>query len=76
MLIQFKNLRRAKDYIKLFNFRVLTLYKMIFADKKNTVFTILAGLFITNAITAELIGAKLIHIGPFIMSIEIGRAHV
>ena len=44
---------------------------MIFADKKNTVFTILAGLFITNAVTAELIGAELIHIGPFIMSIGI-----
>ena len=44
---------------------------MIFSDKRNTVFTILAGLFITNAVVAELIGSKLIHIGPFVMSIGI-----
>jgi uncharacterized integral membrane protein (TIGR00697 family) len=44
---------------------------MIFSDKRNTVFTILAGLFITNAVVAELIGAKIIQIGPFIMSIGI-----
>lgn len=44
---------------------------MIFSDKRNIVFTILAGLFITNAVIAELIGAKLIHIGPFVMSIGI-----
>lgn len=44
---------------------------MIFSDKRNIVFTILAGLFITNAVVAELIGAKLIHIGPFVMSIGI-----
>jgi uncharacterized integral membrane protein (TIGR00697 family) len=44
---------------------------MIFADKRNIIFTILAGLFITNAIVAELIGSKLIQIGPFIMSIGI-----
>jgi queuosine precursor transporter len=44
---------------------------MIFSDKRNIVFTILAGLFITNAVIAELIGTKLIHIGPFIMSIGI-----
>jgi len=44
---------------------------MIFSDKRNTVFTILAGLFITNAIVAELIGAKLIQMGPFVMSIGI-----
>jgi uncharacterized integral membrane protein (TIGR00697 family) len=44
---------------------------MIFSDKRNTVFTVLAGLFITNAIVAELIGAKLIQMGPFVMSIGI-----
>jgi len=44
---------------------------MIFSSKRNTVFTILAGLFITNAIVAELIGSKLVQIGPFIMSIGI-----
>jgi queuosine precursor transporter len=35
------------------------------------VFIVLAGLFITNAIVAELIGSKLIQIGPFVMSIGI-----
>jgi uncharacterized integral membrane protein (TIGR00697 family) len=44
---------------------------MIFSDKRNTVFTILAGLFITNAVVAELIGSKLIQMGPFVMSIGI-----
>ena len=31
----------------------------------------MAGIFITNAVTAELIGGKLIQIGPFVMSIGI-----
>lgn len=44
---------------------------MIFSSKRNLVYIILAGLFITNAIVAELIGAKLIHIGIFVMSIGI-----
>lgn len=35
------------------------------------VFTILAGFFITNAIVGELIGGKLIQLGPFTMSIGI-----
>jgi queuosine precursor transporter len=43
----------------------------MFKSKRNIVFIILAGLFITNAVVAELIGGKLIHIGPFIMSIGI-----
>ena len=43
----------------------------MFQSKKNIVYTILAGIFITNAIVAELIGGKLIQIGPFIMSIGI-----
>jgi uncharacterized integral membrane protein (TIGR00697 family) len=43
----------------------------MFKTKKELVFIILAGLFITNAVVAELIGGKLIHIGPFIMSIGI-----
>ncbi len=43
----------------------------MFSSKRNIVFIILAGLFITNAIVAELIGSKLIQIGPFIMSIGI-----
>ena len=44
---------------------------MIFSSKRNLVYIILAGLFITNAIVAELIGSKLIQIGPFVMSIGI-----
>jgi hypothetical protein len=38
---------------------------------KKNFFIILAGIFITNAVTAELIGGKLIQIGPFVMSIGI-----
>ena len=44
---------------------------MIFSSKRNMVYIIMAGIFITNAVVAELIGSKLIQIGPFIMSIGI-----
>jgi uncharacterized integral membrane protein (TIGR00697 family) len=44
---------------------------MIFENKRNFIYVILAGFFITNAIVAELIGGKLIQIGPFTMSIGI-----
>ncbi len=43
----------------------------MFKTKKELVFIILAGIFITNAIVAELIGGKLIYMGPFIMSVGI-----
>ena len=43
----------------------------MFATKKEKVFFILAGIFITNAVLAEAIGGKLIEIGPFIMSVGI-----
>ncbi len=43
----------------------------MFQTKKQLVFIILTGIFITNAIIAELIGGKLIQIGPFIMSLGI-----
>jgi uncharacterized integral membrane protein (TIGR00697 family) len=39
--------------------------------KKNLVFIVLACFFVTNAITAELIGGKLIQLGPFTLSIGI-----
>ena len=39
--------------------------------KKEIVYIILAGIFITNAITAELIGGKLIQVGPFVLSMGI-----
>ncbi len=44
---------------------------MIFSSKRNLVYIIMAGVFITNAVVAELIGSKLIQIGPFVMSIGI-----
>jgi uncharacterized integral membrane protein (TIGR00697 family) len=43
----------------------------MFKTRKELVFVILAGIFITNAVVAELIGGKLIQIGPFVMSIGI-----
>jgi queuosine precursor transporter len=43
----------------------------MFSTKKEVIFTILSGLFITNAVVAELIGGKLIQIGPFVMSMGI-----
>jgi uncharacterized PurR-regulated membrane protein YhhQ (DUF165 family) len=43
----------------------------MFQSKKDTVYVILAGIFITNAIVAELIGGKLIHMGSTVMSIGI-----
>ena len=43
----------------------------MFKTKKEIVFVILAVIFITNAVVAELIGGKLIQIGPFVMSIGI-----
>jgi uncharacterized integral membrane protein (TIGR00697 family) len=43
----------------------------MFKTKKDTLYVVLAGIFITNAVVAELIGSKLIHIGPYVMSIGI-----
>ena len=43
----------------------------MFQSKKDTVYVILAGMFITNAVVAELIGGKLIYVGPYLMSIGI-----
>lgn len=43
----------------------------MFQSKKDILFVVLAGIFITNAVVAELIGGKLIQIGPFVMSIGI-----
>lgn len=44
---------------------------LMFKNKKDLVYIILAGIFITNAIVAELIGGKLIHVGSAVMSIGI-----
>jgi uncharacterized integral membrane protein (TIGR00697 family) len=41
----------------------------MFQSRRDLVFIILAGIFVTNAVTAELIGGKLIQFGPFILSI-------
>jgi queuosine precursor transporter len=43
----------------------------MFQNKKDTVYVVLAGIFITNAIVAELIGGKLIDVGSAVMSIGI-----
>lgn len=43
----------------------------MFSSKRNLLFIILSGIFICNAIVAELIGGKLIQIGPFVMSMGI-----
>ncbi len=48
----------------------LYIYQM-FTTRRNKVFLALSGIFITNAITAELIGGKLIDVGPYLMSIGI-----
>lgn len=47
------------------------LRNLMFQSKKDTVYIVLAGIFITNAIVAELIGGKLIHVGSAVMSIGI-----
>jgi uncharacterized integral membrane protein (TIGR00697 family) len=43
----------------------------MFQSKKDTVYVVLAGIFITNAVVAELIGGKLIHVGSAVMSLGI-----
>ncbi|MBE8725479.1 queuosine precursor transporter [Flavobacterium hungaricum] len=43
----------------------------MFKTRKEIVFVVLSGIFITNAVVAELIGGKLIQMGPFVMSIGI-----
>jgi uncharacterized integral membrane protein (TIGR00697 family) len=43
----------------------------MFKTKKDTVYVVLAGIFITNAVVAELIGGKLIYVGSAVMSVGI-----
>lgn len=43
----------------------------MFKSRKDYVFIILAGIFITNALVAELIGGKLIYVGKAVMSVGI-----
>lgn len=43
----------------------------MFSTRRETVFVILAGLFIANAVIGEMIGGKLIQVGPFTMSIGV-----
>jgi queuosine precursor transporter len=45
--------------------------KIMIQSRKNLLFIILSGVFITNAIIAELIGGKLIDVGKAVMSIGI-----
>jgi uncharacterized integral membrane protein (TIGR00697 family) len=44
---------------------------MMTGTRKELVFLILAGLFITNAVIAEVIGGKLIQFGPFVLSVGV-----
>lgn len=44
---------------------------MNFQSKKDTLFLVLTGFFVTNALVAEMIGGKLIQIGPFTQSVGI-----
>lgn len=44
---------------------------MIANSKRDNIFIILAGVFITNAVVAEVIGSKLITLGPFTLSMGI-----
>ncbi len=43
----------------------------MFHRKKDIIYVVLAGIFITNALVAELIGGKLIYIGEVVMSLGI-----
>jgi len=40
-------------------------------SRRDFIFLVLTGFFVTNAIVAELIGGKLIEMGPWIMSIGV-----
>ncbi len=44
---------------------------MTVLSKRDFVFVLLAGIFVTNAIIGELIGGKLIQLGPFTMSVGV-----
>ena len=43
----------------------------MFQRKKDIIYVVLAGIFITNALVAELIGGKLIHVANTVMSLGI-----
>ena len=43
----------------------------MFQRRKDIIYVVLAGIFITNALVAELIGGKLIHVGNTVMSLGI-----
>ena len=43
----------------------------MFHRKKDIIYVVLAGIFITNALVAELIGGKLIYVGDTVMSLGI-----
>jgi uncharacterized integral membrane protein (TIGR00697 family) len=43
----------------------------MFQRKKDIIYVVLAGIFITNALVAELIGGKLIYVGNTVMSLGI-----
>ena len=43
----------------------------MFEKRKSNLFVLLAGFFIINAVMGEMIGSKLIHAGPFLLSMGI-----
>lgn len=54
-----------------YSFYLFTFYFMIFSSRREFLFLILAGFFITNTIVAEMIGGKLIQVGSFTFSLGI-----
>lgn len=55
----------------IFDYKCSKVISMNIHSKQNQIFLILSGIFITNAVIAELIGGKLIQIGPFVMSVGV-----
>src|SRR5690606_35630757 len=61
----------AQKIRKVVRNQLLLLNLCVLQSRKDIVFIVLAGIFITNAVTAEMIGGKLIDVGPYVMSVGI-----
>jgi queuosine precursor transporter len=71
-IIQHNHLEKSGYKQAINKFYIFTAYpKLMLQTRKDTVYVILAGIFITNAVVAELIGGKLIHVGSYVMSVGI-----
>ena len=62
-------LRRLREI--LYSYRTNFKHTLNFQSKKDILFLVLTGFFVTNALVAEMIGGKLIQIGPFTQSVGI-----